>query len=72
LAGHALFAHQTDQFIDKHNEFSGYQDQIDSFYQLSTEALYSEQKVASEKDFDQLLKLCKQLAGAEKLALKKS
>lgn len=72
LAGHALFAHQTDQFIDKHKEFSGYQDQIDSFYQLSTEALYADQKLPTEKDFDQLLKLCKQLAGAEKLALKKS
>lgn len=72
LAGHALFAHQTEDFVTKHPEFSDYKPQIDHFYQLSTEALYSEKKLGTEKDFDALLTLCRQLAGAEKLALKKS
>lgn len=72
LAGHALFAHQIDDFINQRPEFSVYQQQIEQFYQLSTEALYSEQKMTTANDFDQLLKLCKQLAGAEKLTLKKS
>lgn len=72
LAGQALFAHQIENFISKHPEFSAHHQQIDHFYQLSTEALYSEQKIRTQKNFDELLKLCRQLAGAEKPTLKRS
>lgn len=72
LAKQALFAHQVDTFVLQHAELKPYQQKIDDFYQLSTEVLYSEQKAGSLNDFDQLLQLCRQLAGVEKLALKKS
>lgn len=72
LAKQALFAHQVEDFVLQHPEFAPCQKKIDNFYQLSNESLYSEHKVASQGDFDHLLTLCKQLAGAEKLALKKS
>lgn len=72
IAGQALFAHQTHDFVKNHPEFAEYQQQIDDFYLQSTEALYTEHTTASVQDFDYLLKLCRQLAGAEKVALKKS
>lgn len=72
VAKQALFAHQIDTFIAKHPEFAAYQQQIVAFFQLSAETLYSEQKVATDEEFNQLQRLCKQLAGAEKLALKAS
>ncbi len=71
-AKQALFAHQTDDFVLQHPELLAYKEEIDNFFQSSAETLYSEQKKASPSDFDQLLILCRQLAGAEKLALKKS
>ncbi|MDO8825056.1 hypothetical protein [Methylophaga sp.] len=71
-AKQALFAHQIDEFVVKHPELEAYREKIDDFYQLSAEALYSDQKKGEPADFDQLLRLCKQLAGAEKLALKKT
>lgn len=71
-AKQALFAHQIEDFVSQHPELKAYQEKIDNFYQLSAETLYSEQKKGDPADFEQLLILCKQLAGAEKLALKKS
>lgn len=69
-AKQALFAHQINEFVAKHPELEPHREKIDDFYQLSAETLYSEQKKAGPADFDRLLMLCKQLAGAEKLALK--
>lgn len=69
-AKQALFFHQIEDFIRAHPEFSAYQQQIVSFYQLSSDALYAEYN-DSQNNFDQLLALCQQLAGAERLALKK-
>lgn len=71
-AKQALFAHQIEEFVVQHPELRSYQGKIDNFYQLSAETLYSDQKKAGPGDFDQLLSLCRQLAGAEKLALKRS
>lgn len=71
-AKQALFAHQIEDFVLQHPELKACQQNIDDFYQLSAETLYSNQKKGDPADFDQLLILCKQLAGAEKLALKKS
>lgn len=72
VAKKALFAHQIDTFIAEHPEFAAHQQQIVAFFQLSAETLYSEQKTATAEEFNQLQRLCKQLAGVEKLALKTS
>src|SRR5690554_2688280 len=62
VAKQALFAHQIDTFIVEHPEFGAYQQQIIAFFQLSAETLYSEQKIATIEEFNQLQRLCKQLA----------
>lgn len=69
-AKQALFAHQIEGFIQQHPEFTAYQQKIHHFYQLSSDAFYADH-VDSQNGFEQLLALCHQLAGAERLVLKR-
>ncbi|HDY85417.1 hypothetical protein LCGC14_0747160 [marine sediment metagenome] len=70
VAKQAIFSHQIDAFIATFPEFSRYKQQIIEFYDLSMNVLYGETQ-AKPEHFQQLLSLCRTMAKAEKLALKK-
>lgn len=70
VAKQAVFSHQIDTFIVTFPEFSRYKQQIVEFYDLSMNVLYGETQ-AKPAHFQQLLSLCRTMAKAEKIALKK-
>lgn len=62
-----VFAHQLTQFLEKFPEFTDNQKQIEQFFVLSSQTLFA--KPTQPVSIDALMKLCKQLSRAERLAV---
>ena len=69
-AKRAVFSHQIDEFIGSFPEYDSNKQKITAFYDLSVDFLYGEQKAKNDY-FEQLLDLCRSMARAERLVLKK-
>lgn len=62
-----VFAHQLTLFLEKFPEFTDNQKQIENFFVLSSQTLFA--KPTQPVSIDALIKLCKQLSRAERLAI---